>query len=113
MRILEDRKNAIISPTTAQKTVLCKTKAAPTPQVAAREISRGQNLLAARDMLVRLGLLTVEDNEANVTAEGEEVMRNQNLLDENGELTPEGAKLAGVGEVRAESVLQSLVKLIN
>lgn len=92
---------------------MCKAKAAPTPQVAATEISRGQNLLAARDMLVRLGLLSVGDNEAFVTPQGEEIMRNQNLIDETGELTPEGQKYAGVGVVHKESLIQSLNKLTD
>jgi hypothetical protein len=94
MRIFEDRTNAVIRPTDNQKKVLTQIKAAPTPQVAAAEISKGTNLLAARDMLIRLGLVELRDNEAYITPAGEEIMRNQNLADESGNLTPEGEKYA-------------------
>ena len=82
--------------------VLSKTKGAPTPQVAASEISKDQKLMVARDMLVRLGMLQLGDNQATVTSQGEEVMRNQNLIDDSGALTPEGETYAGGGQASAQ-----------
>lgn len=112
--LLEDRTNAIISPTKHQKAVLSKTVAAATPQVAASEISKDQHLLTSRDMLVKLGLLTVQDNQAEVTPQGIEIMRNQNLLDDAGNLTPEGEKYAhGETQHPKESLIQSLNKTIT
>ena len=118
MPLFEDRTNAIISPTNHQKAVLCKIKAAATPQVAASEISRDQHLLAARDMLQRLGMISIADNQAMVTDAGEELMRNQNLIDESGELTDEGRNYAHGGtqpppQPQRESVLKAVHKLIK
>ncbi len=112
--ILEDRTNAIISPTDNQKRVLTVIKASATPQVAASEISKGQNLLAARDMLVRLGLVKLENNGAFLTPEGEELLQNQNLTDESGSLTPDGEKYAfPEGKPQTESLLQSLNRTLT
>lgn len=82
-----------------QKEVMAKVKTAPTEQVAWEEISNtaseiDQNFAAARDMLGDLGLLTIGDGELSVTDKGEEVMKDENLVDEMGELTDEGLALA-------------------
>ena len=74
----------------AQKYVLAKLVAVETPLNAYEEVSRGQNVVAARDMLTKLGLMTFSENHAEITEQGQEAMRKENLLDEMGNLTEEG-----------------------
>jgi len=45
------------------------------------------NLLGARENLTKLGLLDLGDNYVSVTPQGEEVMRDEFLIDETGEPT--------------------------
>lgn len=80
-----------------QKKVLAITKAAPTPQVAFEELRKQpqdeqRNIVGARDMLQKLGLLDVTDATIEVTEKGEQVMADEYLIDETGELTSEAQK---------------------
>lgn len=108
----EARTSAIIRPTNNQKKVLAKIIAAPTPEVAASEISQGRALVTARDMLAKLGLITIEDNKASVTDLGEEIMRNQNIIDDARQLTPDGEKLAYDKKQTQESLISSFNKTL-
>lgn len=108
MKIFEDRTSAVISPTNHQKQVLTKIIAAATPQLAATEVSKGRQLVAARDMLIKLGLIKIDDNKAEVTDLGKEVMTNQNLIDNMGSLTPEGEKIAFGDKPQTESLIRSI-----
>lgn len=90
-----------------QKEVLAKVHAAPTPQVAWEEISGAaaivdDNLAAARDVLGNLGLMVVGDGTLEVTPNGEEVMKDENLIDDMGELTEQGQELAGINRDAGE-----------
>ena len=51
------------------------------------------NLLGARETLAKLGLLEVGENYVAVTPEGEEVMRDEFLIDEMGEVTEKGDEI--------------------
>lgn len=80
-----------------QKKVLAITKAAPTPQVAFEELrnqpqDEQRNIVGARDILQKLGLLDVTDSTIEVTKKGEQVMADEYLIDEMGELTAEAQK---------------------
>ena len=79
-----------------QKVVITKIIASPTEQVAIEEISKGRNLVAAKEALVNLGLIEVSDNSITVTNIGHQVMADENLTDESGELTSTGQKYAAV-----------------
>lgn len=80
------------------------------PAQAAREASKGRSMLAARDILISLKLITADDREAAVTEEGEKIMRDQNLIDDMGELTDEGNTFAFDEQ---SPVKESLLKDIN
>jgi hypothetical protein len=82
-----------------QKRVIAKIVAAPTPKVAAEEISNGVNITQARDALVDLGLVmfTLNDH-AELTDKGQQVAQEENLVDDGGQLTPEGEKHAYTNE---------------
>lgn len=80
-----------------QKKVLSIVKAAPTPQVAFEELKKQppeeqRNINGARDMMQKLGLLEVGQHDISVTDEGEQVMKDEYLIDEMGELTDEAQK---------------------
>ncbi len=84
-----------------QKEVLAKVKAAQSPQMAWETIQRSSanidnNFAAARDVLGNLGLLKVGEDEIEVTDKGLEVMNDENLTDEMGEMTDEGRQLADI-----------------
>ena len=91
--ILERRIIPVARPTENQMAVLSKIVAAATPRLAAADISDDPNLSAARDMLEKLGLITLSDEGAFVTDAGDEVMVNQNLATD-GRLTDVGLKSA-------------------
>jgi predicted methyltransferase len=83
-----------VHPTTNQKRVLAKILAAPTPTVAGEEISKDANLVAARNMLMKLGIITFANNEAALTDRGTQVAAEENIADQSGQLTPTGQQLA-------------------
>ena len=89
MRIL----NAV-RPTETQKQILAKIASAATPKLAAGNIIGNQNLLSARDMLAKLGIITFSPNEAALTDAGEQLARDENIIDDSGQLTDVGNKLA-------------------
>lgn len=80
--------------TNNQKRVIAKIKASPTPKVALEEISDDQNLIAARNMLVKLGLVEIVAGEVFLTDSGEQMAVDENIVDEAGELTQTGNELA-------------------
>ncbi|TFG96306.1 hypothetical protein E4H12_11360 [Candidatus Thorarchaeota archaeon] len=83
-----------VSLTSNQKRVLAKIVASPTPTVAGEEISGDQNLIAARDQLVKLGAVEFVGSEASMTDNGQQIARDANIVDEAGQLTPDGEALA-------------------
>lgn len=80
--------------TSNQKRVLAKILASPTPKVAGKEISGDQNLIAARDQLMKLGAIEYVAGEASVTEKGQQLAQEENVVDQNGQLTPDGQALA-------------------
>ena len=71
---------------------------APTPEVAFEELGAQDpriedNLLGARDNLARIGLLDVGPNALSVNEKGEEVMRDEYLIDESGQPTEKGNEI--------------------
>lgn len=90
--------NPTIHLSDTQKSVLATVKAAPTPQLGFEALMKSpedidDNVTAARDTLADLGLITLGDGTIELTDEGEQVMQDENLTDETGELTPDGQAL--------------------
>lgn len=83
-----------LSLTNNQKRVLAKIASSPTPKVAAEEISRDQNLIAARDQLAKLDVISYFNNEAKLTEKGEQIAKEEGITDETGQLSPDGQHLA-------------------
>jgi hypothetical protein len=81
--------------TDTQKTVICKIIAAPTPKVAAEDITGSANLAKAKDILMDLGLIKVSlEDHAELTDTGRQLAQEENLADQSGNLTPDGEKYA-------------------
>lgn len=89
MRILPS-----IRPTDNQRRVIARIIASPTPAVAGEAISGDVNLVAARNMLMKLGAITYAEGQAELTDRGMQIAVEENIASETGELTPSGQKLA-------------------
>lgn len=94
MRILDT-----FRPTKTQKQVIAKIAGAATPTVANDAVSMGTNTVAARDALIKLGLIAVNGGEVSLTDTGMQLAVAENITDESGGLTPEGQTLATSEEV--------------
>lgn len=77
-----------------QKKVLAKIIASATPKLAGEAINGDRNLVAAREQLAKLGAIEFVGSEASVTDIGERLAREENLIDEMGELTTDGQAFA-------------------
>jgi hypothetical protein len=86
--------------TSHQQTVLAKIKSSPTPVTAFGEIAKGDhNLIKAKNMLAdpqqfNPPLIMVNGNQLSVSEAGEKMMKDENLIDDSGELTDQGKNLA-------------------
>lgn len=89
MRILPS-----IRPTDNQRRVLARILASATPTVAAEAISGDTNLVAARNMLMKLGAIAYTQQEATLTDRGMQIAVDENIATEDGQLTPAGEQLA-------------------
>ncbi len=94
MRILDT-----FRPTKTQKQVIAKIAGAATPTVANDAVSMGTNTVAARDALIKLGLIAVNGGEVSLTDAGTQLAVAENITDETGGLTPEGQALATTEEI--------------
>lgn len=83
-----------VHPTMNQKRVLAKIIAAPTATVAGEELSKDPNLVAARNMLMKLGVISLVNNEATLTDKGQQIATEENICDQSGQLTQVGQQLA-------------------
>lgn len=94
MRILDT-----FRPTKTQKQVIAKIAGAATPTVANDAVSMGTNTVAARDALLKLGIIVVTDGEMSLTDSGIQLAVAENITDESGGLTSEGQSLARSEEI--------------
>ncbi len=79
----------------AQKYVLTKLVLPnTTPLTSYESVSTGKNVVANRNILVKLGMVQVGDNEARITEKGMSALKNENLIDDSGALTPQGEEYA-------------------
>lgn len=83
-----------IRPTKNQLTVLAIIAASKDhPAKAAGEISGNANLVGARNTLMNLAAIEFTDASAKLTPTGEQLAKDQNIIDDSGQLTDEGNKL--------------------
>lgn len=106
MKLNEIRMLSGIHPTDNQKSVIAKIVAAPNPKVAGEEISGNANMIAARNILMKLGVLTFSAGAAELTDKGQQIAKDENITDDSGQLTDVGNALA-FGEEGAPPEQQS------
>lgn len=94
MKLHEIRMLTGIHPTENQKKVLAKIIASPSPKVAGEEILGDENLVAARNILMKLGVITFSGGNAELTDKGRQIAQDENIADEGGQLTDTGNALA-------------------
>jgi hypothetical protein len=113
MNILNEKRTlTTIRLTDNQKKVMTRIVASATEVLAAEEISKGRQLVTARDLLVKLGLIEFHAGSATLTPEGEKIMKDTNLTDDMGELTEDGNKFA-YEEGKEPMATESLIKTLN
>jgi len=112
IKLFERELNTALRLTSIQKTVLAKIASSPTEKIAGDSISQGEQLTTARDILVKLGMISFSNGFAALTTSGEEYMKSSNLMDEEGKLTDDGENFAfPEEEVKQESY--DIIKSIN
>ena len=89
MRVLSS-----IHPSNNQRRVLAKIIASPTPKVAGEQLEHDQNMTAARDALIKLGLVNNDDHQVTLTDKGTQLAQDENIIDQSGQLTYKGKQLA-------------------
>ena len=77
-----------------QKAVLARTKNAQTPRIATDDTKKNTSMVTARDQLAKLGLITFDGVETTLTPQGEQLMKDESLIDDMGELTDSGTESA-------------------
>lgn len=84
--------NSAVRLTDTQKSVLVSIYAAPTAETAYDTTTGSENVIQARQQLRGMGLINVDDSgqRAGITDAGQEMLVNNNLIDETGQLTDEG-----------------------
>jgi hypothetical protein len=82
-----------IHPTENQKRVLATIIASPSPKVAGEKISGDENMVAARNILMKLGVITFSGGNAELTDKGQQIAQDENIADESGQLTDTGNAL--------------------
>lgn len=88
-----------LHPTQNQLMVLAKIIANKEhPTQAAEEISTNENLISARNMLMKLNVITYSDTTAELTDKGMQIAQDHGIADEAGELTDKGRQLTGETE---------------
>lgn len=79
--------------TNIQKAVLAAVFNSPTPEAAFEAINGSPALVTARNILERLGLISIESTKASLTDEGNAAIVANNIADESGQLTDVGTAL--------------------
>jgi hypothetical protein len=90
MRILSS-----IHPSTNQKRIIAKILAAANPKLAGEAMIGNPNEVAARDMLIKLGIINFAGGEASLTDKGMQIAQEEGLTDEAGGLSDVGSALVG------------------
>ena len=94
-KIFEKRILTNIRLTQHQMKVLAMIAASPEGIVPDEDISKDRNMTAARQLLTKLGLITNDgEDKYSITDSGAEVAKDENIIDDTGQLTELGNQLA-------------------
>lgn len=64
-------------------------------KLAGEALIGNQNLIAARNMLMKLGMINFANGEASLTDTGQQVARDEDIVTDTGELSDNGRELIG------------------
>ena len=88
----------------SQKMVMTKIKVAANPNVAGEQARNNTNMATAQKTLIKLGLVMADESGATLTDKGIKTLTDENLLDDSGELTPEGQKYVDAKDLTALTI---------
>ncbi len=86
-----------------QKQLLVRIMSAPTPMLAGKEVRNGHQSMEAAKILLDLGLITYSNEEATITNIGTSKMKDENITDDAGQLTPYGNELKSQSSTGAKT----------
>lgn len=95
-----------IHPSTTQRKVLAIIASAATPKLAVANLNVSQNLIAARDILAKLGIITFDQSQAALTSAGHQLAVDENIIDQSGQLTDDGSALVSTDGPQAQQPMQ-------
>lgn len=94
MSIIKDSYNPqAVMLTATQKGILAVLYNSPTPEAAFETTNGNPALITARNLLERIGLVKVAGNQAVLTQAGQQAVHANNIADETGKMTDEGAAM--------------------
>ena len=103
VQLFERRILTTIRLTQHQMVVLAMIIASPEGNLPDEDISKGPNLKQARNILIQLDMITNDgENKYSVTEKGQKVAKDENIVDDMGELTELGQGLAYPDEDKKE-----------
>jgi len=103
VELFEKRILTTIRLTQHQMQVLAMILASPEGNLPDEDISKGPNLKQARDLLIQLDMITNDgENKYSVTEKGQNVAKDENIVDDMGELSELGQGLAYPDEDKKE-----------
>lgn len=92
-----------------QKAVLVSIYSAQTPELAYEAATGSEAITSAKDFLLRHLLIREGNGQLATTSEGLEVLENNGLVDETGEITENGKKLIEALNVHRQEFMESLI----
>lgn len=105
--------------TNTQKEVLLSIYVAPTPELAFDATTGEVNVRQAALQLREFGMVNIDEDEnrAGVTDEGQTELQNNSLIDDLGEVTPEGERVLGTNQPQDNTFesadLSRLIRYLN
>ena len=86
-----------VSLNTNQKQLLVRMMSAATPLLAGKEVRNGSEAMTAAKVMIDLGLISYNNEEAVITDTGLQKMKDENLIDQSNQLTQYGNSLVSSG----------------
>lgn len=71
------------------------------PKTAAKQISTGYNIIAARNILLDLEAITYSSTKATMTDKGEQLAQDNDIIDDAGEITDTGNQLLSKDDINS------------
>ena len=99
----------LIRLTNTQKAVLLNIYSAQTPELAFDSTTGTLSSMNARNFLIKNALVQLNGNQLRITTAGSDVLENNGLLDETGQITDIGQQLHDAYEQQSQQYAESLI----